>query len=482
MPVLAEPNTSSQAVLDAQKLLNKSALQSRAPENGAFDKSTLAAIKQFQIESGLRPTGVLDDALMKILKNAANRPAPTQQIIINGKIYLFTDAEYKVLVKRITADFAKPMNILRDAVSEARIIWDNQDKLNKKQYIVSWCVEAYAGASLPPESLIKSAESGVKAAEAALKAGNLQAFSKIFPKAEKQANDARVKMKTYLSKVIDGGEGMVTGLQIVSTTSFVIVSIIAAPVAASYGAGAIGAGVIAGAGTGAVESIANEVGKGISGDSKGIGDASYNVIKDSFIGGTVGALVKGKAGEKIIATIGPMVAKKVSGKLFEKAGERAVVSFLIKYFKNNGADILEGVMTDVLKEFKSNATSLTFDKFCGIVAKQVATAGIFGKFGKAGDVGAKAVFAKLSSSTKKDLIKSLGDGAKDADLLPIFSKVFEESGKELSGKVYDKVLSTATGKESPDQIETKILGEFATNKRLIAAVMAEAAKNKKKNK
>ena len=77
MPVLAEPNTSSQVVLDAQKLLNKSALQSRAPENGAFDKSTVAAIKQFQIESGLRPTGVLDDALMKVLKSAASKPAPT---------------------------------------------------------------------------------------------------------------------------------------------------------------------------------------------------------------------------------------------------------------------------------------------------------------------------------------------------------------------------------------------------------------------
>ena len=140
------------------------------------------------------------------------------------------------------------------------------------------------------------------------------------------------------------------------------------------------------------------------------------------------------------------------------------------------------MITDVLKEFKSNATGLTFDKFTGIVAKQVATAGVFGKFGKAGDVGAKAVMAKLSSSAKKDLLKSLGDSAKEADLLPIFAKVFEETGKELSGKVYDKVLSSATGKETPEQIEAKILGEYATNKKLIDAVKAEAAKNAKKKK
>mgnify|MGYP001953199322 CR=1 FL=1 len=49
MAALAEPNTSSEVVLEAQKLLNKAALQSRAPEDGAFDKTTLAAIKQYQI-------------------------------------------------------------------------------------------------------------------------------------------------------------------------------------------------------------------------------------------------------------------------------------------------------------------------------------------------------------------------------------------------------------------------------------------------
>ena len=480
MPVLAEPNTSSAIVLEAQKLLNKSALQSRAPENGAFDKATLAAIKQFQIESGLRPTGVLDDALMKVLKAAASTPNPTKQITINGKVYLFTDTEYKQLVKRIAADFNPAMIVLRGAVSEARGIWDAQNKLNNDQYIVAWCIEVYARTSLPPEALIKSAEAGVKAADAALKAGNLAAFAKIFPKAEKQANDARLKMKTYLSKIIDGGEGMVTGLQIVSTTSFVIVGIIAAPVAASYGAGAVGAAVIAGAGTAAIETISTEVGKGISGDSKGIGDATFNVIKDAAIGGSVGMIVKGKLGDKIIAKVGPMVAKKMSGELFKKASEKAVVNFFVVYLKNNGSSVLEGVMTDTIKEFKSNATGLTFEKFVKIAAQHLATAGIFGKFGKAGDIGSKAIFSKMSSAQKKDMLKYMGDKAKESDLEPLFSKVFEESGKELSNKVFDKVLNSITGKETPEQIQAKLIGEFATNKKLIDAVKAEAAKNAKK--
>lgn len=482
MAALAEPNTSSEIVYEAQKLLNKSALQSRAPENGAFDKATLAAIKQYQIESCMRPTGILDKALMANLRKSAKIANPKYQITVNGKIYLFTESEHKQLIKRIIADFSAPMLILRGAVSTARIYWDNQNEMLDDQYIVGWCLEVYAGVNLPKESLIKTAEKGLAACEKALKSGDLATFAKIFPKAEKQANDAQKQMKTYVAKIIDGGETIVTGLQIVSTTSFIIVGIIAAPVAASYGAGALTAAAVAGAGTSAIETLSGEVGKGIAGTSKGFGDATLNVLKDSFIGGSIGMLVKGKGGEKILAKIGPMIAKKLSGKLFKSASEKVVIKFIIKYFKNNGADILEGTIKECMKSFKSNATELTLDKFFGIVAKEVATAGPFSKFVKIGESSAGAVFRKLSGSVKKDLLKSLGQNAKEADLLPIFAAAFENTYKENAGKVYDKVLSAATGSETPKALEDKILGEFALNKKLIARVKAEAKKNAEKKK
>ena len=482
MPALAEPNTSSKVVLEAQKLLNKSALQSRAPENGALDKNTIAAIKQYQIESGLRPTGVLDKALMDNLRKSAKLPNPDVQVVINGKVYLFTHAEHKQLIKRIISDFRTPMLKLRNAVSEARIYWDNQNELLNDQYIVGWCIEAYSGASLPSEGLIKKAEKGLAACQKALDAGDLLAFKAAFPKAEKQADDARKKMREYLSKIIDGGEGMVTGLQFVSTTSFVIVGIIAVPVAAGMGAGAITAGVVAGAGTAAVETLSHEVGKGIAGTSDGAGDAALNVLRDAFIGGSIGALIKGKGAEKILAKIGPTIAKKLSGEMFKKASEKVVVKFVINYLKKNGADILEGIIKECLKSYKSNAKGLTFNVFVGIVAKEVLTAGVFSKFAKSGEVASKAVYNKLSSKVKKDLIKSLGEGAKEKDLLPIFAKIFEETQKEVGGKVYDKVLGAATGTETPKNIEDKILGEFATNKKLIARLQAESAKQGKKKK
>jgi hypothetical protein len=368
-------------------------------------------------------------------------------------------------------------------VAEARGYWDNQNALLKDQYIVGWCIEAWASVKLPPESLIKTAENGAKAAKKALDSGDLKSFSVIFPKAQKQANDARAQMKKYVAKIIDGGEGMVTGLEIISTSSFIIVGIIAAPVAAGYGLGAVSAGVVAGAGTAAVETLSHEVGKGISGQSKGVGDAVGNVLRDAFIGGSIGALVKGKGGEKIFAKLAPMVAKKLSGDLFKKASEKVVVKFMIGYFKKNGADILEGIMKETLKSFKSRPQALTFDAFIGIVVKEVVTAGIFGKFGKAvGDIGAKEVFAKLGGATKREMLKQLGDGAKDKELLEVFAKCFEEVSKENAGKVYDKVLGGASGSETPEKIKKDVISEFATNAKLLAAVKAEVAKRAKKKK
>ncbi len=480
MGVLAEPNTSSGVVLEAQKLLNKAARQTRAPESGAFDKSTVAALKQFQIESGLRPTGVLDDKVMEILRKTATQEPPKWQVTVNGKVYLLTEGDHRKLVEKVKGEFKGPMRQLKAAVDEARFLYNDMKKLRSDQYIVGWCIEAYKGVNLPPESQIKSAEKAVEAAQKMLDAGNLRGFALVFPKASEEATRARVAMKKYLSAIIDGGESLVTGLELVRDTSFVVVGVIAAPVAASYGLGAVAAGVVAGAGPAAVEAIANEVGKGIAGSSKGFGDASMNVLKDAFIGGSIGALIKGGAADKIIAKLGPAVAKQLGGKFFQKASERVVCQWVIAYFKANGKDILEGVMKETLKAYKSNATGLTVDKFVQIVAKEVVTAGPFKKLERLGEFGGGVLMKALPSSAKGKLLKSLGEKATEKELKEVFDKVLGESGKELAGKVYDQVLGGASGNESPEQLEKQIVSAFAANKQFLRAVEEECEKRGKK--
>lgn len=482
MAVLAEPNTSSKAVADAQKLLNKALKQSRLPEDGAFDRKTVEALKEFQKECGLPATGVLDDKLMKILEQAADEERPKWQLTVNGKIYLLTDADHKALINRVKSELRPAITMLQSAVAEARGYYDHMKALNDKQYIVAWCIEAYKRTALPPESDIKAAENGAKACEQLLNAGNLKGFAAAFPKAQEQANKARATIKKYVADMIDGGGDIALGLEIVKTTSFVVVGVIAAPVAASYGLGAVAAGVVAGAGTNAVETIAEEVGKGIAGDSKGIGDAALNVLRDAVIGGTIGAVIKGKAGEKIVETIAAKVGKEATGKLFEVASKNVASKFLLAYFKKNGADILEGIMKETLKAMKANAGSLTIEKFCGIVAKEVLTAGIMSKLGKAGEIDAKAVLKQVGMKQRIAWLEELGDKAKPGDVEELFGKVFGETYKEWGGKVYDQVLDKATGAEDPKAIEEKIIDEAAVNKLLIAAVTKEVEKQGKKAK
>lgn len=482
MAVLAEPDSSSAVVLEAQKLLNKTSRQSRAPEDGAFDKNTVAAIKQFQIESGLKPTGVLDDKIMDILRKASKEEPPKWQVTLNGKIYLLTDADHKALIKRVQQDLRDPMQRLRGAVIEARANYDHMKELNKDQYIVSWCIEAWSSAKLPSESVIKSAENGVKAAEQALASGNLKVFAAVFPKAQTEANKARAEMKKYIASMIDGGEGMQTGLEFVRDGAFATVAVIAAPVAATYGAGAIMSGVIAGAGSAAVESIANEVGKQIAGSNDTFSDAAWTVLKDSFIGGSIGAVIKGGAADKLIKAIGPKLAAKVGGEMLTKASSNAAGKFMMNYLKNHGKDALEGIMKETLKSFKSTSQPLTVEKFIGIVVKELATAGPFKALDALGqDKAFKKIFEKMPAKTRERALKQLGKGATEADLFKGFSAAYAEFYKHGAGGIYDKVLNKLTGSEAPAQIEKELVEAFAYDAKLIAEFEKHCEKAGKKN-
>jgi peptidoglycan hydrolase-like protein with peptidoglycan-binding domain len=478
---LAEPGTSSDAVLETQKLLNLVARASTVRESGEFDRATQEAIRTFQRESGLRPTGVLDQELLTTLQKTAKLGKPPKyQVTLGSRVYLLNEDDWAALIERVKKEFRKPMILLRGAVEEARMLYDDMKKLNDDQYIVSFFVNAYNRRSLPPEGLVKTAEAALAEAEKALNAGNFGNFGTVYRRAEKAADDARKELKSYCEGIIDGAGSIVTGLEFVQAASFTTVAILAAPVAASYGMGAVAAGVVAGAGTNAVESIAGEIGKGIAGSSQGFGKATFNVLKDSAIGGLVGAFTAGKGADKIIEKLGPMVAKQLAGQFFERASEKAVVRWIAAYFRANGAAILEGVMTDTLKAYKSNATGLTVDAFLKIVAKQVVTAGAFAKFAKLGDVSSKALLSRLPKKVVDDLIKSLGKNARPADLEPIFAKAIEEFGKEGGGKVYDAILDSLSGKETPEAVEKKLVDEFAMNKKLLQAVKDECEKQAKK--
>lgn len=476
MAVVAEPNSSSKVVSEAQSLLNKVLIKGKSPESGTLDKATIAAIKQFQSESGCNANGQLDTATMDLLRKAAKLDPPKYQVVSNGKIYLLSEKDYRALVTDIQAKYRVPMAKLKIALDEARFLWNEHKVLRSDAYIVSWFMEAAGRANFPSESVIKAAESASKSAESALSSGNLRDFSLVFPKAQKAVDTARVAMKTYCTKLVSGGDRMVTGLEFVSTASFTTATVIAAPVAVSFGMGAIAAGAVASGGAAAVETLSREVGNGIAGNSQGVGQAVKNTLLDTFIGGSVGAVVKGKVADKLLKALVPEITKQLGKGLFKKASMGATARFTLRYLQKNGQDILEGIIKETMSSFKSTSTPLTFSKFTTIVSREIVTAGAFGKLGKMGKVTGKDAYKMLSPKQRKDLILSLGKGAKNRDLKPIFEKIFDEAYKSFGSKGLDVVLDGLNGSESVDKIAEAIARQVVDDSNIIKKVAQEAEK------
>jgi len=267
--------------------------------------------------------------LLNLLTKASKLKPPKYELTVNGKKYLLTQQEYDKLVTKTIQKLQPGMDALKNSMTFTRGLWNDHKSLNNDQYIVAWCIEAYARVELPKEGLIKAGEKGVEAAEKALKSRNLNAFKNIFPKATTQVNTSRVAMKKYISAIHDGGNTIVTGLEYIKGGSFMIVGVIAAPVAAStFGVGAIAAGVIAGAGTAAVETLADEVGKGVASMSQGGEAAIKNVLRDAVIGGAIGAFTKGKYAEKMLKKIVPAIAKKLPSTLAKKMSKSGSETFI----------------------------------------------------------------------------------------------------------------------------------------------------------
>lgn len=478
MAVLAELNTSSKVVLDAQKLLNKARRQSRVKEDGAFDNAMLVAIKDFQEDSGLKSTGILDTALMAILKKAAQIDVPKWEIKLGSKIYLFTEGEYRRLVERTAKELEPGMRQLKWAVEDARMLWDHHNDLKNDQYIVSWCIELYAGADLPKQGLLKSAEKAVAEAEKALKGRDLRKFPHLFKSAAKKTDAARLAIKKYVKKVQEGGDSIVTGLTFIKGGSFLIVGVIAGPVAASYGAGAIAAGVIAGAGTAATETLATEVGKGVAGTSKGTLSAVKNVLLDGVIGGSIGALVKGKAAEKILKSLVPSVAKRMPKALADRLSKKGLEKFVSNYFKNHGTSILEGILKDTLTMCKSTSSPVTFRSFVDMLVKNVVTAGVFSRFDKAANLKASSALKAMSSKTRDALVKGFGSKPSNKELLDLIEKLIGESAKHGGGQAYDSVYGKLKGGESESKITEMLVKELFNKKMMKRAQELSKAKKR----
>jgi hypothetical protein len=427
---------------------------------GDVTKAFLSTLKRFQVDSALRPTGKPDNKTLAALEFASVCSPPTKEIRIGGKRYLLTDAEYDIMQRKAAAQFRRDcLQAFKHRVIEIRSDWDHFHDLNNDQYIVSSLVDIFGGPSLPDLKYVLNAESALKDVIRALDSNNIERLRKETLKAEPVINKALDKMRSYRKGVIKSGGSWVSNLTFVKSAAFITLGVLAVPFTASLGAGAVLSGVVASAGTQALDSISTEVGKGFAGTSKGLKSAVTGVVKDTVIAGATGALSKGKYASKLFNGVGAKVLKRIPpGGVMSRISEKTTTKYVVSYMKGSAVKATEGAIQDGLSLVKTD-NKMTWDKFIGNVAKNLISGGLFTKLDSVLEPVANDIVKVMPKASKEALLKGLGDVATDKTLVDLFKGGGE---KILTGKwdaTVEQVLKSSNGSESPEQLKRKVVSK-----------------------
>jgi ribosomal protein S7 len=450
-----------------QEMLNK--LVRPKPElkvDGVLGKNTVAALKEFQKRAGVKETGEVDSetapAIARAIKTGKiEKDQPTVYVDLGGGKYAgFTDREWKSEQKKMADKLLSgPVREAKMKAAEAKATWEHFDELNNDQYIVSFFVEATRGASLPAKGLIEKADKAAMDLESLAKAQDFGGFMRRARTASGEINSALDAMRKYRSEMIDGAGNWVTGLEWTKAGAFTILSIYAAPVAASaLGTGALASAVIGGAAVKGLESAAGEIGNLSAGNAKGQdpGGMISRVLIDTAVGAVTGWLSKGGgAGKSVAERITRGITENIGKKLIAKGVSEKAVETVVKWvLSEGGKKVLEGAVGDAAKALKGDP-KMTVDQFIANVIKNFGTGVALGPLNKwiEGQKDLKNLTfdndtkKKLQASVEKEILKKLDDKImvdtfrKEADKM--IEKYAADVVKKTVGKTVGELVSKA---------------------------------------
>lgn len=467
-----------------QKLLNRHASTvgyKKVKEDGDCGKDTIAAIKAFQKRcvTEVKPDGRVEPGKPTLLAlnmstgdlkawlkgNESDDPADGAQsieirlakethkfssqkeldkfldtvVIINvkGNRHVFIgkewDAFHAEMIRMIKRTY---LAAARQRSEMAMGVWEHFYELNNDQYVVSWFV-SLAGPDLPAQKLVLDARSAYRKLESAVSSGNFKKIEQAIEAAEKPINKAYDAMWDYQKSVIGRAEGWVTGLEIVKTTSFIIVGAIAAPLIAPT-VGVAGAGALASGGTALVSTSAGELGKYAAGTSDGLKAALKNISINTIVDATVGLVLKGGKGKQLLERLGVKVAAESTSKWASKS---ATQKYVTTYLKNAGESAVEESIKQAGSMIKGKTKT---DEFLGNVAKASALGGFMKSWDKlVGEKYAATIYDSMKDSARKEVFGKLDK----AEAIKTIAAVINGPGGEAASKGMDFALGKATGKE-----------------------------------
>ena len=498
-------NPSGAKLEKIQKMLNEMVKPKPPLEvDGKWGSLTSKAIKLLQAKAKIKQSGEIDAetavVLARIFKTGKiEKEQPVLYIQYNGKSIGYTQKEYDKLKKKIIAELRSgPLLSMRQAANAAESLWDHFNKLNKDQWIVSWCIEATRGANLPPESVIKKALAVVKKMEGYLNSGNLAKFHAEQKSAEQICNVAIAKMDAYRVTMIEGGGNWVTALEWTKTGSFTFLGVFAAPVAAgALGTGALASAVIGGAAVSATQSAATEIGKGSAGSKNWtVSGAISNVVIDTGVGALIGIFNKGGSGgsnlfEAGLAKIAPKLAAEHGFKTLSKETVKRFAAFMMMEGAKNST---ENAIKDAAAAAKGDK-KMTLEKFVGNVAINFVKGLTLGPLGKViGNYSSGILPKKFQSKIWDQALKAVSKSAKggtvhisaiDNKTIELAEKLVGDMVKASVDKAVSDAVKSATGPMDAKKLDKKLQEQLFSQKQMkiyAAQVAKEVEKFLKKKK
>lgn len=355
------------------------------------DKPMLKYIAFMQKRAGVKPIdyvvdpGGLTDKKMRKLYDKQVAELGTGEVVklVSGKnVIVVSKADYEKIKKEAAKELLAYGRVFRTTwkiCDDLRAAW--QGRINGAEGVlmsVSSILVVGSGhlvgaIKLPDMRLFGKAMKAIEAAEAAAKAADMEKANKLFPQAEAATNKLIDDMERFCRETSLQAKRIHGGLELTQTAGWTIVGVLAAPTLISVGATAGTAAIMGSAGTAFLKTGVNELGKGVSGNSKGAFDAAWNIAMDTLIGAGTGALTANFKGEfldkcakwaapKLAAHLGGSISKKVAEKYivlyFKTAGKTALLSAGTETMKLNRKLIEEGKLT--AKDFQNSAYSIIF--------------------------------------------------------------------------------------------------------------------------
>lgn len=470
----------------------------KIPEAGNFDAKLGAVIKGVQKKAGIKEIdGVIvpGDKVCKALtpKYAAEEKQATNikmlTFKISGKTYEMTEADYKAsqakLFKTIEAPCKTLINQVNYTMDRYQFYLDTaMVKDGIAMALVQASIMTIGRIKFPDDKKMIKALDAKNALERSLRAKDLQQFCKAMRTAERDINVFVKEFRSFVQRMEGNGKAIQGALEVVKTTAFTSVEILAVPVVMTYTrlpphkAYLVSKTAVAG-----VESLSVDLGKHIAGQkvtiSGSVGRAGYAMAKELVLGWCGGKIkFKGAMLTRMMKVLGPALTK-----AFPFIPKGMAANFAARYIQGFGQEATKAVMDALVKAVEGwikqgkPPSKAEIDKLFDDVVKSAVLGGLGNNLGKFNTKWAakhqmilrhKLIPLALKKIDSRHVVNATHREFLVKKMIGIMEKKTMNAG-------YEAVFETASGHESASALSAKAEAALLSDRSITAEIEAMIA-------